>query len=101
MIEDFPVLGPPISPTEICFLSACREENCRSSWMSEPFPKEFVMEAWKARVGYSLERLRTHPAYVELAFELVIYVKTSIQKYDMSVSSLRSMQSMPRNWLMA
>ena len=46
--------------------------------MSEPFPKEFVMEAWKARVGYSLERLRTHPAYVELAFELMIEVKTNI-----------------------
>lgn len=47
--------------------------------MSEPFPKEFVMEAWKARVGYSLERLRTHPAYVELAFELMIEVKTNIK----------------------
>jgi hypothetical protein len=27
------------------------------------------MLAWNARVGYSLERLRTHPAYIELVFE--------------------------------
>lgn len=30
----------------------------------EPFPKEFVIEAWKASVGYSLERWRTHEAYM-------------------------------------
>ena len=28
--------------------------------MSVPLPKEFVMDAWKASVGYSLESRRTH-----------------------------------------
>lgn len=51
MMDDFPVLGYPMKPTETCFLSEWREENCRRSWIREPFPKEFVMEAWKARVG--------------------------------------------------
>ena len=32
--------------------------------MSEPLPKELVMEAWKASVGYSLERVRTQDACV-------------------------------------
>jgi hypothetical protein len=45
--------------------------------MSEPFPKELLIEAWKASVGCSLERVRTHAAYTELAFKLMIY-KTSI-----------------------
>lgn len=29
----------------------------------EPLPKEFVMEAWKARVGCDFERWRTQDAY--------------------------------------
>ena len=40
-----------MKPTEICLRSEWREENCRRSWMREPLPKEFVMEAWNARVG--------------------------------------------------
>lgn len=51
MIEDFPVLGYPMNPTEICFLSEWREENWRRSEMREPLPKEFVIDAWNARVG--------------------------------------------------
>ena len=51
IIDDLPVLGYPMKPTDTCLRSEWREENCRSSWMSEPFPKEFVMEAWKASVG--------------------------------------------------
>lgn len=62
IILDLPVFGYPMSPTETCFRSLCRTENWRSSWMREPFPNEFVMEAWKARVGYSLERRRTQEA---------------------------------------
>lgn len=36
----FPTFGYPTKPTEICFLSECSCENCLSSCMSEPFPKE-------------------------------------------------------------
>ena len=35
--------------------------------MSEPLPKEFVMEAWKARVGYSRERSLTQRAYIKVS----------------------------------
>jgi len=35
--------------------------------MREPLPKEFVMEAWKARVGYSRERSLTQRAYVKVS----------------------------------
>lgn len=45
MIDDFPVFGYPMKPTLICLRSECREENWRSSAMSEPLPKEFVMLA--------------------------------------------------------
>jgi hypothetical protein len=31
--------------------------------MREPLPKEFVIEAWKARVGYSADSVLTHVAY--------------------------------------
>jgi len=62
MMEDLPELGYPIRPTEICFLSLWRVENCRRSWIREPLPKELVIEAWKARVGYDLERRRTQEA---------------------------------------
>jgi len=51
MIEDFPVLGYPINPTEICLRSEWREENCRRSDIRDPLPNEFVIEAWKASVG--------------------------------------------------
>lgn len=49
--DDFPVFGYPMKPTEICFRLECNAENWRSSEINEPFPKELVMEAWKARVG--------------------------------------------------
>ncbi len=45
MMEDLPVLGYPIKPTEICFRSEWSEENWRSSWMREPLPNELVIEA--------------------------------------------------------
>jgi hypothetical protein len=35
--------------------------------MSEPLPKELVIEAWKARVGYSRERSLTQRAYVKVS----------------------------------
>jgi len=38
--------------------------NWRNNAMREPLPKEFVIEAWKARVGYSRERSLTHVAYL-------------------------------------
>lgn len=60
MMDDFPVLGYPMNPTEICFRFECSEENCLSKVISEPFPNEFVIEAWKASVGYSVESCFTH-----------------------------------------
>ena len=62
IIEDFPVLGYPMKPTEICFLELCRDENCRNNEINVPFPKLFVRLAWKARVGYSCDRIFTHLA---------------------------------------
>jgi hypothetical protein len=44
-MEDFPVLGYPINPTEICFRFECNEENCRRRVMRDPLPNEFVREA--------------------------------------------------------
>jgi len=60
MMLDFPVLGYPIRPTEICLREACSELNCRNNVISDPLPKEFVMDAWNARVGYSFDSDRTH-----------------------------------------
>jgi hypothetical protein len=71
IIDDFPVFGPPISPTDICFLSECRLENCRRSCIREPLPNEFVILAWKAKVGCSFDRWRTHAAYGKLSATLV------------------------------
>ena len=45
MMLDFPVLGYPMNPTEICFLFECSEENWRSNVIKDPFPKEFVSDA--------------------------------------------------------
>lgn len=77
-MDDFPVLGPPIKPTEICFLSEWRLENCLRSAMSDPFPNELVILAWKARVGYSLERCRTQAAcwYGQHEFTFIQMVKS-------------------------
>jgi hypothetical protein len=63
MMEDLPVLGYPIKPTEICLRSEWREENWRRRAISDPLPKELLMDAWKANVGNSAERLRTQAAY--------------------------------------
>lgn len=60
MMEDLPTLGYPIKPTEICLRSEKSEENCLKSWMREPFPKELLIEAWKAMVGWNLDRYLTH-----------------------------------------
>lgn len=35
--------------------------------MREPLPKELVMEAWKASVGYSRESSLTQRAYVKVS----------------------------------
>ena len=45
MMDDLPVFGYPMKPTEICFRFECREENCRSNVIKEPLPKEFVNDA--------------------------------------------------------
>jgi hypothetical protein len=45
MMDDLPVLGYPMNPTEICFRFECNDENCRSKVIKVPFPKEFVREA--------------------------------------------------------
>jgi hypothetical protein len=46
--------------------------------MSDPFPNELVILAWKARVGYSLERCRTQAAcwYGQHEFTFIQMVKS-------------------------
>ena len=34
--------------------------------MNDPFPKEFVIDAWKAKVGYSLDNSLTQDACIQL-----------------------------------
>lgn len=51
MIDDLPVLGYPIRPTETCFLSAWSFENCRKRLITFPLPNGLFMEARKAAVG--------------------------------------------------
>ena len=63
MMLDFPVFGYPMRPTDICLREECSELNCRNNVISEPLPKEFVIEAWNANVGYSFDNIRTHCAY--------------------------------------
>jgi len=65
MMDDLPVLGYPMKPTEICLRLACRAENWRSREIRVPLPKECVRLAWKARVGWSRERILTHFACEE------------------------------------
>lgn len=62
MMDDFPVLGYPMNPTEICFRLECNEENCRNNVIKDPFPNEFVNDAWNASVGYSADNCFTHLA---------------------------------------
>jgi hypothetical protein len=45
IMDDFPVFGYPIRPTEICLRAECSVENCRNNVIKEPFPKEFVIDA--------------------------------------------------------
>lgn len=52
-----------MNPTETCCRSECRDENCLRSWIREPLPKELLIEAWNARVGWSLDRCRTQAAW--------------------------------------
>ena len=66
MMDDFPVLGYPMNPTEICFRFECSEENCRNKVINEPLPKEFVNDAWNANVGYSEDNCFTHFACNQL-----------------------------------
>lgn len=63
MMEDLPTLGYPMKPTDICLRSEWRTENWRSSWMREPLPNEWFMEAWKASVGAIGERIEIHRAW--------------------------------------
>lgn len=53
---DFPQFGYPMMPTEICFLSRCKDEYCLRSDISWPFPKGLLTDAWNARVGTSRDR---------------------------------------------
>lgn len=64
MMDDLPVLGYPMKPTDICLWLEWREENWRRSWISDPLPNEFVMDAWNASVGYSFDSERTQAAYI-------------------------------------
>lgn len=45
MMEDLPVFGYPMKPTDICLRSEWSVENWRRSAINEPFPNEFVMDA--------------------------------------------------------
>lgn len=51
IIDDLPVLGYPIRPTETCFLSEWSFENCRRRLINDPLPKGLFIEARKAAVG--------------------------------------------------
>jgi hypothetical protein len=70
--------------------------------MSEPLPKEFVMEAWKARVGYSRESSLTQRAYVKVSMRFNIeFVDDACktmkqQKEKMFVSRLSSPSRWPK-----
>jgi phage-related minor tail protein len=68
--------------------------------MSEPLPKELVMEAWKARVGYSRESSLTQRAYVKVSKKFDVEVASDVckaheEKGKMFVSRLSS----PSRWL--
>lgn len=56
IMEDLPTLGYPINPTEICLRSECNDENCRNKLIKLPLPKELVIEAWNAIVGYDFDK---------------------------------------------
>lgn len=43
----------------------------------DPLPNELVMDAWKAKVGYSFDRERTQDAYHESA--MTAYIAISIR----------------------
>ena len=45
IIDDFPVLGYPMKPTDICLRDECKAENCRNIEMRDPLPKELLMLA--------------------------------------------------------
>lgn len=62
MMDDLPVFGYPMKPTEICLRLLWSEENCRSVLIRLPLPKELVKEAWNARHGWSRLRSLTHRA---------------------------------------
>jgi hypothetical protein len=70
--------------------------------MSEPLPKEFVMEAWKARVGYSRESNLTQRAYVKVSTSFNIKFADDAcktikqQKEKMFVSRLSSPSRWPK-----
>jgi hypothetical protein len=71
--------------------------------MSEPLPKEFVMEAWKARVGYSRESSLTQRAYVKVSTSFNIEFASNAckvtmiqQKEKMFVSRLSSPSRWPK-----
>ena len=72
IMEDFPVLGYPMKPTETCFLSEWRIANWRNNAIKEPLPKEFVIDAWNAKVGCSFDKCRTHVAYFWL--DITVYI---------------------------
>ena len=63
MMLDLPVLGYPKRPTESWRRCEWRALNWRRVVIRVPLPKEFVREAWKARVGCCLESKRTVAAY--------------------------------------
>jgi hypothetical protein len=56
MTDDLPTFGYPTNPTEMACLSDLNLESWRRSERSAPFPKGFVIDAWKARTGNSLDR---------------------------------------------
>lgn len=64
--EDFPTFGYPINPTLIVFLSLWKLSYYLRRLIKLPFPNEFVVLEWKARVGYSLERYLTHFAVTQV-----------------------------------
>lgn len=69
--------------------------------MREPLPKELVMEAWKARVGYSRERSLTQRACVESATKFnarIARINAMCQNQKKKIEMFVPRLSSPSRW---
>lgn len=96
MIEDLPVFGYPMKPTEICFRLLWSDENCLSVLIRLPFPKELVKDAWNARHGWSRLRSFTQRACIHSQQVFREKLKTLQVRMGMCVSLLSCPSGMIR-----